>query len=338
MPHVNVTTGCRLHFGLLSHAPHRSRRFGGVGLMLEQPGFHISAAVMDYSPHDSGELDEYCGPSEWRSRVLEVVRRCRDASSANDRPSPPGVVWELSSAIPSHIGLGSGTQLGLAVALAWSALHADAAVSTCATPFESTFLARLSGRGLRSALGIHGFQHGGLLVEAGKRSSAQISPVVARADFPAHWRIVLICPPHERGLSGTAEVAAFAALPPMSDAVSAELCRTVLLELLPAVQESDFDACSEALFQFGWRIGEYFAPAQGGIFASTRMASLVDWLRRRGIAGVGQSSWGPLLFVLCPDSDTAGSLIQDLHDSVWGDCEIQCVAPRNSGAKVELKP
>ncbi|MDB5385989.1 MAG: hypothetical protein JWM11_1635, partial [Planctomycetaceae bacterium] len=297
---VIVTTGARLHFGLLAHAPNAPRRFGGVGLMVEQPGFQVSATRLPSSANtDCAAVDEYVGPTAWMPRVMDIARRCREVDLRQDNPGQAGVSWQLDSVIPAHVGLGSGTQLGLAVAQAWVAiqniLHSNA------PGLDSTSLARLAGRGLRSALGIHGFHNGGLLVEAGKRSSDQISPVVARVDFPADWRIVLISPPNERGLSGTAEIAAFASLQPMSDAVSAALCRTVLLELLPAVHEADFDACSEALFQFGWLIGEYFAPAQGGVFASPRMATLVDWLRQRGIAGVGQSSWGPLLFALCPD-------------------------------------
>jgi beta-ribofuranosylaminobenzene 5'-phosphate synthase len=331
MSQVTVTTGARLHFGLLAHAPKASRQFGGVGLMVERPGFQVSVSNVSTSSFpDDSPIDAYSGPPDWRHRVLDVVRHCRERS--HDRQPPFRAHWELTSTIPSHIGLGSGTQLGLAVAQAWTAFQHGEAES------DATKLAGLAGRGLRSALGIHGFQLGGLLVEAGKRSSEQISPIVARADFPAEWRIVLICPRGELGLSGTAEITAFAALPAMSNACSAELCRIVLMELLPAVHEADFAVCSDALFRFGWMIGEYFAPAQGGVFASRRMAKLVDWLRQNGIAGVGQSSWGPMLFSLCPDAITADALQADLRASDWGDCDTLSVAGKNSGAKIQYKP
>lgn len=331
MSQVIVTTGARLHFGLLAHAPKASRQFGGVGLMVERPGFQVSVSTDSaISSSNDSPIDDYAGPHEWKDRVLEVVRRCRNLSS--DQQCHLRTYWELTSVIPPHVGLGSGTQLGLAVAQAWTVLQQGTA------EFDATRLATRAGRGLRSALGIHGFQLGGLLVEAGKRSSEQISPIVARADFPAEWRIVLICPPGEAGLSGNAEISAFAALPSMSNACSAELCRIVLLEILPAVHEADFAVCSEGLFRFGCTIGEYFAPAQGGIFASRRMATLVDWLRQKGIAGVGQSSWGPMLFALCPDAVSAEVLQADLRASDWGDCDILSVAGQNSGAKIQFQP
>jgi beta-ribofuranosylaminobenzene 5'-phosphate synthase len=342
MPHVTVTTGARLHFGLLAHAPGASRRFGGVGLMVERPGFQVSATLIHPGSSASAPAertvssDDYVGPPEWRSRVLELVRRCHEANLRRGWHSAGNTRWTLNAVIPAHVGLGSGTQLGLAVAQAWTLLHS--ATETRSANADSTTLAQLAARGLRSALGIHGFQHGGLLVEAGKRCSDQISPLVARANFPSDWRILLICPSDERGLSGASEITAFAALPSMSDGVSAALCRMVLLELLPAVHEADFDTCADALFRFGWLIGEYFAPAQGGVFASQRMASLVDWLRKKGVAGVGQSSWGPMVFALCPDAGVADALQRDLLATNWGDCDIVCVAAKNSGANVDFNP
>src|SRR5580765_7782762 len=64
-------------------------------------------------------------------------------------------------------------------------------------------LARRAGRGRRSAIGLHGFHEGGLLVEAGKRAPEEISPLVARVDFPDEWRFVLVRPRRATGVSGT---------------------------------------------------------------------------------------------------------------------------------------
>ena len=41
MSAVTVSTGSRLHFGLLTHRPKSGREFGGVGVMLESPGWTI---------------------------------------------------------------------------------------------------------------------------------------------------------------------------------------------------------------------------------------------------------------------------------------------------------
>ena len=41
-----------------------------------------------------------------------------------------------------------------------------------------------------------------------------------------------------------------------------------------------------------------FKPWQGGIYAHPRTAALVDLIRKRGVRGVGQSSWGPAVFAI----------------------------------------
>lgn len=321
---VTVSTGARLHFGLLAHAPQAKRQFGGVGLMVERPGFQLAAEQLD----DERAVDEYSGPDIWRQRVLDVVRNCRTLSESS-RSTVGSCRWSLAATIEHHVGLGSGTQLALAVARAYSALEGG-------QPLDTTRLASRAGRGLRSALGIHGFQEGGLLLEGGKRSTEQVSPAVARVTWPEEWQLLLIRPRNVRGLCGPAEIEAFAKLPPMAAAISAQLCQLALLELLPAALEHDFDACSEALFQFGRLVGEYFAPAQGGIYASPQITSLVKYLREQGIRGVGQSSWGPTAFVMCPEKQTAAQLRNDLIDNGWDDCEILCTSAKNAGAKVEV--
>jgi predicted sugar kinase len=44
---------------------------------------------------------------------------------------------------------------------------------------------------------------------------------------------------------------------------------------------------------------------QGGAYASSEVARLIEWLRAAGIDGVGQSSWGPLVFAFAPSEHAA---------------------------------
>ena len=84
-------------------------------------------------------------------------------------------------------------------------------------------------------------------------------------------------------------------------------------------------------------MGEYFAPVQGGIFADERMRRLTDVLEAREIHGFGQSSWGPTLFILCPDAQFAGQLTTDLaNDPAGAECEFTIAAPLNQGARVQI--
>src|SRR5262249_51581686 len=137
-----------------------------------------------------------------------------------------------------HVGLGTGTQLAMAVA--------RALVAALALPWDDAAawtLAKVLSRGARSAVGIHGFLHGGFLVEGGKAadSFAVLSPLLARCDFPASWRIVLVIPSAIQGLHGQKELDAFAKLLSSKTAATTTdaLCRLVLLGILPALHEGN---------------------------------------------------------------------------------------------------
>lgn len=286
--------------------------------MIDRPGFVVRASI---APLD--ELD--CGV--WRDRVISLLARLRSAEASSVFPGP--LRLEILQAPPAHAGLGSGTQLGMALARILSVLAGEFDIS-------AEELARRAGRGLRSALGLHGFEHGGLLVEAGQRGPGEISPLVARVDFPDQWRFVLARPAGATGLSGADELNSFARLAPMPQATTDRLCRIAFMEILPACVERDFAQAAESIGQFGRLVGEYFAPVQGGVFADERMRLLAKVLEARDIRGFGQSSWGPTLFVLCPDSDYAVQLATDLaNDPAGAECEFTIASPRNRGAGVQ---
>ena len=315
MPPITVQTGARLHFGLLAVQAARGRNFGGVGLMVDSPGCVVTVEL--------AERDECVADPAMTARLTawrdEYRRRCPIEHQ------PPPCRIRLSKTIPSHAGLGSGTQTSLALAAALSRIG-------CEQNVEAPELARRVGRGARSALGIHGFERGGLLVEGGKRQSDEISPLVARLDFPAEWRVLLVTPNDRRGLSGDPECAAFSRLTPMPDSLTESLCRIVLMELLPAVASADFETAAAALSAFGQLNGSHFAPVQGGVFADSQMAELANWAADQGSIGIGQSSWGPTVWVLCRDECEAIRFREQIasHPSARA-CTIHVTAAQNAG-------
>jgi beta-RFAP synthase len=309
---IVVEAPSRLHFGLLSLGGNTSesacwpaplvdpgdpgdldqvtvpaRRFGSVGLMIEQPGVRLSVRPAN----------------EWRAegplarRALAFAERFAQAARPDSSPCAHLTVERCAR---EHAGLGTGTQLGLAVARAlerlWSLPGLDAKA-----------LAECIGRGARSALGIHGLVKGGFLVDGGKRADGAIAPLVARLEFPSEWRIVLVVPTEGEGIHGPGEAAAFASLPDLDSHLrrAEVLCRLVLLGLLPALAERDLEAFGAALYEFNLCAGAGFAPIQGGPYASSRIADLVRWFRQEGISGVGQSSWGPTVFAVAADEEHA---------------------------------
>ena len=315
---IHIQTGARLHFGLLAVQAPRGRNFGGVGLMVDAPGCRLSVSA--------AAEDQVHAPDEIATRLIEWRNQYRDRCPAEHCPASCSI--EVSEAIPSHSGLGSGTQTALALAAALSRFTGEQYVGAIE-------LARRVGRGLRSALGIHGFDHGGFLVEAGKQRPDEISPLISRIAVPAEWRLLLIAPRNNYGLSGESERSAFAKLAPMADVITDRLCRIALLELIPAMQTGDFEGLSESLCEFGQLNGEYFAPIQGGIFADSRLNELASHLRSSGCRGVGQSSWGPTLFALCRNETEAVKRQQDLLRFVDHlSFDFRLAKPRNVGASL----
>jgi beta-RFAP synthase len=322
---IRLCTGSRLHFGLFrlpldcpdvqEEANVSLRRFGGVGLMIENPGLQLSLE----------RAAAWTAEGPLAERALEFAYRFA-ATVPGGLVRPHRIIIEQSA--PEHVGLGTGTQLGLAVAR-------GLAVACGLTDLDTRDLAWRVGRGGRSAIGIHGFAQGGLLVEAGHRAPQALAPLVARMPFPEAWRIVVVLPSRDPGLHGRLEQEAFARLAPRPAAWTDALCRLVLLGLLPALAEGDLDTFGEALHDFNSRVGEAFAPVQGGTYCKPRVAEAIRFIRQEGVRGVGQSSWGPLLFAVVGTPEAADHLVQRLrHHLRLAANEAFAVQARNQGATV----
>jgi beta-RFAP synthase len=320
---IEVFAPSRLHFGMFSFGHENQRQFGGVGAMIDTPGLRLRASTASAFGATGPHAD----------RVAVFAQRVGNAWGLG---RPPAARIEVLSAPPAHVGLGVGTQLALAVASALASLAQrrsdDPAQRRSDDPAQ---LAEWVSRGERSAVGSFGFEGGGLIVEAGKRPTDRFSPLIARRPLPEAWRFVLARPLEGEGLSGEAEQAAFAALPPVPPQVTAELCRLALLGLVPAAIAADFTAFSEALFDYGRLAGRCFAAPGAGPYANEQLERLVQRIRELGGKGVGQSSWGPTLFVAMPSQAAAEDLCASLRRSQRDvPLELTIAAPDNRGARL----
>jgi beta-RFAP synthase len=311
LPFVEVVAPSRLHFGMFSFGNPDARQFGGVGVMVDEPGLklRIAGAVQFVA---TGPLAE---------RVEDLVERL-----AAGYPKPACRI-DVIHAPPEHVGLGTGTQLSLAVAAGLQAFCGGA-------PLEALELANRAGRGQRSAIGTYGFLHGGLVVESGKLAGQTLAPLEYRVALPAAWRFVLILPREARGLSGEAEQAAFRQLPAVSAATSEALRGEVSAEMIPAADAGEFDRFSRSVWRFGRRAGECFAAVQGGSFAGPRVAELIEAVRATGVEGVGQSSWGPTVFAIVENAAAATRLVERLRPHLDRDDTVIVAAPNAAGARI----
>jgi beta-RFAP synthase len=319
---VRVRTGSRLHFGFMAGAAAGGRSFGGVGLMIDEPAVEIEAAIggADSSPSDRS-------PDGAAPPIVERARRIRDQLAAEFDPSSeraPAI--RVRSAPPEHVGLGLGTQLALAVG--WGVLR----LANRTMSLEQ--LACRLGRGRRSAIGIHGFAHGGLLVDGGRGAGTRVAPLVARYDFPEDWPILLIPMEGGAGWHSAKEEDAFQRLPPWPADKTARLSEWVLRRMAPAVLERDREAFCQALSDYNRAAGECFASVQGGPYAGPQTERLVLWLSQRGFPAA-QSSWGPTVFCFPADFNEAHALGRDAEKEFRLPPGAALVATaRNSGAEI----
>jgi beta-ribofuranosylaminobenzene 5'-phosphate synthase len=311
MTEIVVTAPARLHFGMLDPAGLGARRFGGCGVAVESP--RVVVAVRSRSG------DEVTARGSQAERAGEFARRAREAFGHRG-----GVDVEVREAIPAHVGLGSGTKLGLAIAQGVAVL---AGVS--AGPQQ---LADASGRGERSSVGCWTFAAPGLVVEAGVRDGGSISPLVARHPVPEPWRCVLALPLDAEGLSGDAEERFFDRLHDRS-AGEPSVSRLLLTALLPGLVTGDIEEFGAALAEIQREIGSIFAAQQGGVF-HPHAAPVVEALHALGVAAVGQSSWGPAVYGIVDGPARAADVADRLRAVVAPATDVRVVDFDRRGAWV----
>lgn len=211
---------------------------------------------------------------------------------------------ELIKLIPSHVGLGSGTQLAIAIGTALCRLHNISA--------STQQVAQHLSRGARSGIGIATFDHGGFIVDGGLEDTSVIPPLLAHYNFPQDWRIILIMDTSNQGIHGEQELSAFDNLSSFPLADSQAICHHVLMRLLPAIVEQQMRPFGQAITDIQSLIGDHFAPAQGGRYTSTRVALLLLHAQNLGHVGIAQSSWGPTGCIFVENEDTANKLVTAL--------------------------
>ena len=282
-PQVSVKTTARLHLGFLDMRGDLGRKFGGLGLALDAPGTSITLT--------HAEANRVTGPE--RARGQDLLETAQDRLSITTRHH-----LNIYEAIPAHSGLGSGTQLALAIAASLRKLEN--------LPKDSASDAAMLSRGARSGLGAGLFETGGVVVDGGRGAKTITPPAISRAEFPQNWRVILVRDTAALGLYGSNEKEAFASLAPLSTHASGELCRLVLMQVLPSLAEREFAAFTSAITRIQQIVGDYFAPAQSGRrFTSPKVETLIERLQTAGATGIGQTSWGPTGFAFAESEDLA---------------------------------
>ena len=296
---VRVCTGSRLHFGLLDTV----RPFGGVGVMLNTPSTEVVVST----------ADKFRCAHEYQDRIGPIAERIQHFNGAGTLP--PCRVEVLRTA-PTHCGLGSGTQLALAVTESLC-LHQALKVE------QATIANTLASRGQRSVVGTHGYWQGGMIYEAGdgevgeKAIPENLNAVQECVCLPKEWRVAVLRPlDHEFPVSGQQEREKFSRLKPAAEKVGHELRRVVIEEIMPSAKRGQFNSFADATRTYNELSGQLFASVQGGSYNGKAVTRVIEWLSDRGVLGHGQSSWGPGVFAWFESQNSAEAGLASLPANV----------------------
>ncbi|GLC24287.1 beta-ribofuranosylaminobenzene 5'-phosphate synthase family protein [Roseisolibacter agri] len=306
---VLVEAAARLHFGVLDLRGALGRRFGGIGASAPLPTLLVSTELTD-----GGTVDAV---GEDATRALDAAR-----TFLRHHGIARGAHVRVHRALPMHAGLGSGTQLALAVARGLAELHG---LDTAAPA-----LARALGRGRHSAIGTMLFDAGGLVLEGGRRVDRDDpAPFLARLAIPTEWRCVVALPSVPRA-GGTIEELP-ADLPPAREVE--RVAHLVLMSLLPALAEGDLATFGGTLTEIQQLTGRWLAAAPHGATAADASNDLVPAMLDWGAAGAGQSARGPTVFGVVGGAEAGAALAARVRDAIGPDGMVWEGPFRNVGAR-----
>jgi len=310
---IRVIAPARLHLGFLDLNGAIGRRYGSIGLAVNHPSTDLTLT----------QAREHSASGYESERALALVQKF--ASQQHGQ----GYAVDIREAIPAHAGLGSGTQLALAIGAAVAKLEGR--------DLSAGELALLGERGARSGIGLSAFACGGFIIDGGRGALDAPPPLTLRADFPEDWRVMLILDEGRAGVSGEAEATAFADLPEFPQSAAAHICHLVLMKLVPGMKEADIAAFGSALTEIQDIVGGHFASKQGGSkWTSDAVGRLASRMRDAGATGVGQSSWGPTGFAFVDGAKAADRLYHSLIEDAKADrLDIVIARGRNTGATIE---
>lgn len=309
---IYVNAFARLHMGFMDLNATQGRRFGSLGLGLDTPDTLLEMAI-GHNVFDDCLVPDYV--TNYQKLIMQYYKINQKVSIKVHRE------------IPRHFGLGSGTQMALAVGAGISKLfNLNASLSDIAT---------ITKRGLRSGIGIGTFSDGGLVIDGGRGKETVIPPIIMQQPFPSEWRVLLMFDHAHIGLHGDDEKKAFAKLQAADLEETYQVNYQILMRALPAVKEHDLNVFGEAISCLQAYTGDYFAPVQGGRYASQAVSEALAFLSEQGIFCLGQSSWGPTGFAIFESEPIAKQYLVQLQ-SIFSQSSLSwliCRA-RNIGATI----
>lgn len=351
---LRVTAPARLHFGLLQIDSNKPHCYGGLGLLLHSPGLQLCL-----EPSEQFELQladdlasEHGAKDALQSKALEAIQ-----SAARYFTASADNAYRISiHAMPRlHCGLGMGTQLACAVVTAYAALKQYESTGSLDRHAQGLWenlesgttarseLAKASGRGKRSHIGLEGFLRGGWIFDEGGNTSAeqqQTARPVSKTAFPDTWQVLLFLNDHLQGLSGSVEQASFDRGQSDNGQVSSQMYDLAVTQILPSLETKDHELFSDAIRRYNQLAGELFIQRSSPTRIQKYAHQLGELLDSLNVTAFGQTSWGPTMWAIVPKTQLNDNFIESIHlklkDAGLEHVSVQLAEVSANGASLEV--
>ncbi|MHA1264193.1 MAG: beta-ribofuranosylaminobenzene 5'-phosphate synthase [Candidatus Helarchaeota archaeon] len=328
---VRITTPCRLHFSLIDLNGSIGRIDGGLGVALNHPNTIIEA---ESSPKYKLEVINPNGYSY--SDISQLTKTIIRSLQIKDN-----VKIKVDLGIPAHVGLGSKTQLSLAICQALCLLNGIEK-----KPYE---LALLTSRAGTSRIGLTAFEKGGFILDGGhsfgagmeknsflpsSASKAPPAPILFWEPVPSDWFFVITLPHLLQGASGSKEIDIFQQKCPIPIEDVQKISHLILMKILPAIKQKQIEQFGQGIYELQ-QIG--FKKIEINL-QDKLISNLINFYLEKGAVGSGMSSFGPVSFALIKGYDNALQLQQEIENFLHKKCkaDVKITNVNNKGAQVDI--
>lgn len=316
---VRIVACARLHLGLISMHAGGPRKNGGIGFSIESP-----TAVVDVHRSDRLTISDERTKQLLRSESDQLIHDVELVIQENKLK--PGKIT-ISGAIQTHVGLGSGTAMRLAIL--------EALFSLNDLPYSRGKLIRQSRRGGTSGVGTASYFGGGMVLDLGRLSDGLPSApssqsnqnLTPTATLPIlkmpPWPLCVCVPTSISPKTQQEEVDFFERVLPLEREDSYRSCYEAVFGVYGSIKERDYSSFCRAVNSIqttAWKALEW--NEYGSVLQSLR-----GELERFGVDCVGMSSLGPSLFCFA----SANVLDQLVAAQSSISCEVTRTRPSNMG-------
>lgn len=313
---LQIKTPCRLHATLIDMNGSIGRIDGGVGFTLSNPSWKIDFETSG-SPQLKLDIPNGVDGRDIAELVSGILKRLGSS------PENAGISINVREIVPRHVGLGSKTQLAMALGDGISRV-----LNPHEPPLSKEVLASIVKRGGTSGIGVTSYFHGGVIIDGGHEfgagkekesflpssaSTAKPAPVLSRDDLPSGWRAVIGIPMLESGAHDAGEIDIFKQRCPVPVSEVQQLAHVILMKMMPAIKMQRFKEVCECIDYFQ---DSGFKKVEVGLRGPVYRQMLQSW-RDAGAPCAGMSSFGPAIYTLA-ESEAQAIELRESIDKIMG--------------------